>query len=319
MEKTGTEPRRPPSFKELAGRPEGLAGGHRLCAGCGESIAVRQALLASPYPVVVVNATGCLEVATTIYPFSAWRTPWIHCGFENAAATASGVEAAYRSLRAKGRIPDREIRVVAIGGDGGTYDIGLQALSGALERGHRFLYICLNNEGYMNTGIQRSSATPAGADTTTSPAGQVIPGKREMRKDLTAIVAAHGIPYVAQTATIPGRIADLAGKVQKALEVDGPAFINVLAPCNRGWRTDPAETIRIAQLAVDSCYWPLFEIVDGKWRLTYRPKDKRPLAEWLGAQGRFAHLLRPENRPLVERLQARIDQEWATLLARCDG
>lgn len=308
-----------PSVKQLSEKPDLLAGGHRLCSGCGESIIVRQTLLASPYPVVVINATGCLEVATSIFPYTAWRTPWIHNAFENAAATASGVEAAYRSLRKQGKIPDREIRFVAFGGDGGTYDIGLQSLSGALERGHRFLYICLNNEGYMNTGIQRSSATPLAAHTTTSPVGEVIIGKREWRKDLTGIVAAHNVPYVAQSATIPNRITDLTGKVQRALEADGPSFINCYSSCNRGWRHDPADTIKITQLAVDTCYWPLFEVINGEWKLNYRPKDKKPIGEWLELQGRFRHLLKAENRPLLEKLQAHIDREWDRLLKRCGG
>jgi pyruvate ferredoxin oxidoreductase beta subunit len=184
--------------KELAKRPERLAPGHRLCAGCGASIVVRQMLAAIDDPVVIANATGCLEVGTTIYPYTAWRVPWIHNAFENAASTISGVEAAYRSMVRQGKIPEQDVKFLAFAGDGGTYDIGIQALSGAVERGHQFLYVCYDNGAYMNTGIQRSSATPFGANTTTSPAGKVIPGKKQFRKDLTAIMAAHGIPYVAQ-------------------------------------------------------------------------------------------------------------------------
>jgi pyruvate ferredoxin oxidoreductase beta subunit len=302
--------------KELAKQPERLAPGHRLCAGCGASIVVRQMLAAIDESVVVANATGCLEVATTIYPYTAWRVPWIHNAFENAAATLSGVEAAYRSLVRQGKIPEQKVKFVAFGGDGGTYDIGLQSLSGAVERGHQFLYVCYDNGAYMNTGIQRSSATPFGANTTTSPAGEAIPGKQQFRKDLTAIMAAHGMPYVAQAA--PSRWRDLMQKTRKAVDCGGPAFVNVLASCNRGWRHGTDETIELTQLAVDTCYWPLFEVEDGAWRLTYEPREKLPVEQWLERQGRFRHLFQPENRHLIDELQADIDRRWEQLLQRCD-
>ena len=301
--------------RELAKRPERLAPGHRLCAGCGASIAVRQILGAVDEPVVVGNATGCLEVATSIYPFTSWRVPWIHNAFENAASTISGVEAAYRSLVRQGKIPEQNVKFLAYGGDGGTYDIGLQALSGAVERGHQFLYVCYDNGAYMNTGIQRSSATPHGAHTTTSPAGKVIPGKQQYRKDLTAIMAAHGIPYVAQAA--PSQWRDLMKKTRKAVDCGGPAFMNVLSSCNRGWRHGTDETIEITQLAVDTCYWPLFEVEDGEWRLTYKPKEKPPVEEWLKRQGRFRHLFRPQNRHIIDELQAEVDLRWERLLRLC--
>jgi len=301
--------------KELAKKPDRLSPGHRLCAGCAAPIIVRQILAAIDDPVVVANATGCLEVATTIYPYTAWRVPWIHNAFENAAATIAGVETAYRSLVRQGKIPERNVRFIAFGGDGGTYDIGLQALSGALERGHQFLYVCYNNEAYMNTGIQRSGATPLGAHTTTSPAGTVIPGKQQMRKDLTAIVAAHDIPYVAQAA--PSQWKDLMEKTRKAVNCGGPAFLNVLSSCNRGWRHETYETLEITQLAVDTCYWPLFEVENGVWRLTYKPKEKLPVEEWLKRQGRFRHLFRPENRHLIDELQAEVDRRWERLLFLC--
>lgn len=309
---------KPITVKQISQRPEVLTGGHRLCPGCGAPIALRQILLASDYPVVLANATGCVEVSTSIFPYTSWRAPWIHNAFENAAATISGAEAMYRSLKRQGRIPpDREIRFIAIGGDGGTYDIGLQSLSGALERGHRFLYVCYNNEGYMNTGIQRSSASPLGADTTTSPVGTVIPGKREFRKNLTEIVVAHEIPYVAQSATIPNRWGELINKARKALETPGPSFINVLASCNRGWRHDMDETLELTQLAVDTCYWPLYEVVNGEYRLTYKPKEKKPVAEWLKRQGRFRHLFLPENEGIIQRLQEKVDRDWEQLLEKC--
>jgi len=301
--------------KELAKRPERLSPGHRLCAGCGASIIVRQMLAAIDEPVVIANATGCLEVATTIYPYTAWRVPWIHNAFENAASTISGVEAAYRSLVRQGKIPEQDVKFIAFGGDGGTYDIGIQALSGAVERGHQFLYVCYDNGAYMNTGIQRSSATPYGAHTTTSPAGSVVPGKRQFRKDLTAIMAAHGIPYVAQAA--PSHWKDLMQKTRKAVNCGGPAFMNVLSSCNRGWRHGTDETIELTQLAVDTCYWPLYEVENGEWRLTYKPKKKLPVEEWLKRQGRFRHLFRPENRHIIEELQAEVDRRWERLLWLC--
>ncbi len=303
------------NLKELTQQEDRLAPGHRLCPGCGEPTVVRQVLLSIPGPVVVSNATGCLEVSTSPYPYTSWRVPWIHSAFANAAATISGVEAAYEVLKRRGKVQEDGITFVTFAGDGGTYDIGLQALSGALERGHRFLYVCLNNEAYMNTGIQRSSATPEGAWTTTSPAGSVIPGKQQPRKDMTAIVAAHRIPYVAQAS--PHAWRDLMTKVQKAVAVSGPSFINVLAPCPRGWRSEPEETIALGKLAADTCTWPLFEVEDGRWQLNYTPSPKRPVLDWVKSQGRFSHLIRPENQELLSHIQADVDKQWETLQQRC--
>ncbi|MEA3376903.1 MAG: thiamine pyrophosphate-dependent enzyme [Chloroflexota bacterium] len=301
--------------KELAKKPERLAPGHRLCAGCGASIIVRQMLAAIDDPVVLANATGCLEVATTIYPYTAWRVPWIHNAFENAASTISGVEAAHKAMVRQGKIEDQNVKFIAFAGDGGTYDIGLQALSGAVERGHQFLYVCYDNGAYMNTGIQRSSATPFGAHTTTSPAGTKIPGKQQFRKDLTRIMAAHDIPYVAQAA--PSRWRDLMEKTRKALNCGGPAFMNVLSSCNRGWRHGTDETIEITQLGVDTCYWPLYEVEDGEWRLTYKPREKLPIEEWLKRQGRFRHLFKPQNRHMIDKMQTEVDRRWEELLEWC--
>jgi pyruvate ferredoxin oxidoreductase beta subunit len=301
--------------KELAKRGDRLAPGHRLCAGCGASIVVRQMLAAIDEPVVLGNATGCLEVATTIYPYTAWRVPWMHNAFENAASTVSGIEAAYRSLVRQGKIPDQDVKFIAFGGDGGTYDIGLQALSGAMERGHHMLYVCYDNGAYMNTGIQRSSATPYGAHTTTSPAGKAVPGKMQFRKDLAAIMAGHNIPYVAQAA--PSQWRDLMQKTRKAVNNGGPAFMNVLASCNRGWRHPTDQTIPITQLAVDTCWWPLFEVENGEWRLTYKPKEKIPVVEWLKLQGRFRHLFTPQNEHMIAEIQAEVDQRWEHLLRLC--
>jgi pyruvate ferredoxin oxidoreductase beta subunit len=294
-----------------------LAGGHALCQGCGIPLVVRTVLGSLRTPAVVVNATGCLEVATTRYPTTAWNVPWLHVAFENAAAVASGVESAYRALARRGALPhEGPVTFVVFAGDGGTYDIGLQALSGALERGHRLLYVCYDNEAYMNTGVQRSGATPFGASTTTSPAGLESFGKAQQRKDMTAIAVAHGVPYVAQAAGCDWL--DLSRKAERAGGADGPAFLNVLTDCPLGWGHEPRLARRILRAAVDSRFWPLYEVADGRYRLTYEPEPVVPVEEWLRPQRRFAHLLRPESRGLVEQIQARVDAEWASLAARCE-
>ncbi|MFA5779793.1 MAG: thiamine pyrophosphate-dependent enzyme [Elusimicrobiota bacterium] len=302
------------NLKELSKKEELFTGGHRLCSGCGAGIIARQVLLACDKPVVVANATGCLEVATTIFPFTAWKVPWIHSAFENAAATISGVETAYRAFKKKGKITD-DINFIAFGGDGGTYDIGLQSLSGAMERGHRILYICYNNEAYMNTGIQRSSATPKGAHTTTAPSGKKSTGKVQMRKDLTAIMAAHNIPYIAQT-TLSFQN-DLITKVQKALSTDGPTFMNIMQPCRLGWIYPPEETVRLGRLAADTCVWPIYEVENGTYKLNYKPKEKKPVAEWLKSQGRFKHLFSPGNENLLKQIQDDVDKNWEKILSLC--
>lgn len=301
------------TLKELAKKDELFSGGHRLCAGCGIPPIVRLILRSTESDVVASAATGCLEVGTTIYPYTAWRIPWIHSAFENSAATITGVETAYRAMKKRGRIPsDKDIKFIAFGGDGGTYDIGLQSLSGALERRHNFLYVCYDNGAYMNTGIQRSSATPFLSNTTTSPVGEVIPGKQEWRKDLTRIVVAHNIPYAAQAS--PHNWADLSKKAEKALKTKGPTFLNVMSPCPLGWYTRSEDSIKLAKLSVDTCYWPLYEVEEGVLRITYKPKEKKPLEEWLKPQGRFKHLFKPENKGLLDEFQRRVDLEWQRLL-----
>lgn len=301
---------------DLVEKTQYLSGGHRLCAGCGASIVVRQILMGAPDDVklVVANPTGCLEVSTTIYPYTSWNTSYIHCAFENAASTLSGVETAYRSLKLQGKIKE-DFRFIAFGGDGGTYDIGLQALSGALERGHRLIYVCYNNEAYMNTGIQRSGATSMGSWTTTSPYGINSAGKKENRKDLTAIAAAHNIPYVAQGSISHWK--DLVKKAQKAFAAEGPAFINVLSPCHRGWRFPMEKTIEVARMAVKTCVWPLYEVENGQWRLTVKVK-KQPVEEYLKLQGRFAHLFKEENQNILKTIQENVDAEWKKLLLQCE-
>ncbi|MBN1315186.1 MAG: hypothetical protein JXA42_06955, partial [Anaerolineales bacterium] len=204
----------------------------------------------------------------------------------------------------------------AFGGDGGTYDIGLQSLSGALERGHKMMYVCYDNGAYMNTGIQRSSATPMGASTTTTPAGKQSSGKKQWRKDLTAIAAAHDIPYVAQAS--PHRWKDLVSKARKGAAADGPAFMTVLAPCNRGWRIPSEDSIKAAELAVETCYWPLFEVEEGQWRLNYKPRTKLPVVEWLKTEGRFRHLFKEENEEVLDAIQQQVDLRWERLLELCN-
>ncbi len=308
-------------LKTLARNENGvppLRGGHSLCQGCGIPMVVRTILDTIETPTVVVSATGCLEVATTRYPTTAWNVPWLHVAFENAAAVASGVESAYRALRRRGTLPQAdELTFVVLAGDGGTYDIGLQALSGALERGHRFLFVCYDNEAYMNTGIQRSGATPFGASTTTSPAGADSLGKAQQRKDITAIAVAHKIPYVAQGAGSHWH--DLSVKVERAAHADGPAFLNVLTDCPLGWGHEPRLSPRILNAAVESRFWPLYEVVEGRYRLTYEPLNPIPVEEWLRPQARFAHLFRPEANGLVEEIQRRVDDDWTKLVARCQA
>jgi pyruvate ferredoxin oxidoreductase beta subunit len=303
------------NIKQLSTKPDLLSGGHRACAGCTGPSLIRQALLAADTPLVCGSATGCMEVVTTIFPYTAWRTPFIHNAFENSAATMSGVEAAYRSLKRQGKI-NKDIRFIAWGGDGGTYDIGFQSLSGAMERGHRMLYICYDNEGYMNTGIQRSGSTPIGTATTTTPVGKKLTGKQQFNKDLTAAIIAHNVPYVAQASVHNFR--DFMEKVQKALATDGPTFINALAPCNRGWRVKLEDSVAVARVAWETCFWPLYEVENGKWKITAMPKEKKPITEWLQMQGRFSHLFKAQNQPIVEKMQAEIDRRWNALLARAE-
>ncbi|MDA8085909.1 MAG: thiamine pyrophosphate-dependent enzyme [Nitrospiraceae bacterium] len=299
-------------LREKSKRENRFEHGHRMCAGCGAPTVVKMVLLATEYPVVVSNATGCLEVSSCIQDYTAWRVPWIHTAFENAAATLAGVETMYRALQKSGKAPEN-VKFIAFGGDGGTYDIGLQSLSGAMERGHDMLYVCYDNGAYMNTGIQRSSATPLGADTTTSPAGSANPaGKMQTRKDLTRIMAAHGIPYAAQAS--PSHWLDLMTKVKKAHEIKGPKFINILAPCNRGWRTATDNSIEISRLAVETCYWPLYEVENGQLRVTFVPEEKKPAELFFKPQGRFKHLFAPENEGFLKRVQAEIDRVWQGLL-----
>ncbi|OLS25232.1 MAG: Pyruvate synthase subunit PorB [Candidatus Heimdallarchaeota archaeon LC_2] len=310
-------------LKEASKIKSGLTSGHRMCRGCGAAIIGRQATIAAQMlerPTVLVNATGCLEVASTIYPYNAWKLPWIHNAFENAAATASGAEAAFNVLKKKGQIEEKP-HIIVFGGDGGTFDIGLQSLSGAVERGHDFLYICYNNGGYMNTGIQRSSATPIGASTTTSPGGKVIPGKPQFQKDLLQIMWAHDIPVFTASPAYPQ---DLIQKVQQGLEFNGPAFMLIDSVCTLGWKVDESSTIKLSKLAIDTGLFPILSAYKDKWELSapsrkiaLRPDLKRPIEDYLIDQGRFKHLFKPEkNEEMISTIQGKVDEKWERIKAK---
>lgn len=297
-------------FKSLKGLPkeEWFVEGHLACQGCGNAIAARLVMKALGPSTIVVTPTGCLEITTSPYPYTSWAVPWIHTLFDNAAAVASGIEAALKVLMRKGRLEERKINVVTVAGDGGTADIGFQALSGALERGHDVLHVCLDNEAYMNTGIQRSGCTPYGAWTTTSAVGRAVPGKTQWKKNMPAIVAAHGIPYVA-TACISHPL-DLANKIRRGAEVEAPAYVHVFCPCPVGWRFPSKLTVKMGRLGVMTGIFPLYEIVDGKLNLTVKVPKRVPVREYLKVQGRFAHLTDRE----VEIIQQRVDKEYNELL-----
>jgi pyruvate ferredoxin oxidoreductase beta subunit len=292
---------------KLVTRRENFAPGHRACIGCGEALAVRLACKALGQNIIIANATGCMEIVSSPLPYTSWRVPWIHTLFENTAAVASGIEAGLKVLMKKGRIAQKEIKVVAMAGDGGTSDIGLQALSGALERGHNFLYICFDNEAYMNTGIQRSSATPFGASTTTSPAGKMSTGQFTWKKNMPAIAAAHNILYVATAC--PSYPFDLMAKVEKGADIQGPAYIQILSPCPTGWRFATDLSVRMGRLAVETGIFPLYEVEDGRYKLSLDFPQLRPVADYLKLQGRFRHL----SEDLIKKIQQRVSADYAKL------
>jgi len=273
-----------------------LAQGQATCPGCGVALAIQNVSKAAPENVIVTCATSCLEVTTSIYPNTAWKVPWIHTAFENVSATASGIEAAIKKL-------GKKWKVLAIAGDGGTADIGIQALSGMLERGHKVTLIMVDNEAYMNTGIQRSGATPFGAWTTTSPPGKKSKGKVEWKKPVAEIVAAHRIPYVA-TASV-AYPSDLITKMKKAFEKQ-PSFVHIHCPCPPGWKMGSGDTVTVGKLAVESGMWVLYEIEDGVFRITKRVTDKKPIKDYLKMQGRFKHLTDEDTKEM----QKRVNSEW---------
>ena len=297
------------TLKELSTQ-ELFGPGHRMCTGCGPAAMARITMKALQKPVIVVNATGCLEVASTIYPDTAWKVPWVHTLFENTAAVASGIEA---SLRKEGKAD--AVDIVAFGGDGGTFDIGLQALSGALERKHDFTYICYDNEAYMNTGIQRSGATPYGAATTTTPAGSKIPGKTDAKKDLIGICVAHGVEFAATASVAFWN--DYITKVRRATAVKGPAVIHVLTPCPLGWRFETSQTIKLAKLAVQTRYFPLYEVENGNYKLSMKIPKPTPLEEFLKPQGRFRHLFAPQFAKDLEELTRQVESNWNRVARLC--
>ena len=291
----------------LVTREEIFAPGHRACIGCGEALAVRLACKALGQNVIIANATGCMEIVSSQLPYTSWRVPWIHTLFENTAAVASGIEAGLKVMIRKGRRPPQDVKVVAMAGDGGTSDIGVQALSGALERGHNFLYICFDNEAYMNTGIQRSSATPYGASTTTSPAGKVSIGQVTWKKNMPAIAAAHDIPYVATAS--PSYPFDLMSKVKKGVDTAGPAYVHILSVCPTGWRCPPDLSVRIGRLAVETGIFPLYEMENGQYRLSFDFPKLRPVTDYMKLQGRFRHLS-PDD---INKIQTRVIEEYEKL------
>ncbi len=291
----------------LINRKEYFSSGHRACQGCAEALAVRLVGKALGRNTVIASATGCMEVTSTPLPFTNWNVPWIHVAFENAAAVASGAEAGMKVLMRKGRVPKKKITFLAMAGDGGTSDIGVQALSGALERGHDFIYVCYDNEAYMNTGIQRSSSTPFGASTTTSPAGKVVPGQITWKKNMPEIAAAHSIPYVATAC--PSYPLDLIEKVKKSARIKGPAYIHIFSVCPTGWRLPPELSINAGRLAVETGVFPLYEVEHGRYSLTIDAGKLRPVKDYLKIQGRFRHL----DEDMIGKMQERVTKEYERL------
>jgi pyruvate ferredoxin oxidoreductase beta subunit len=294
----------------LITKKEYFSPGHRACQGCAEALAVRLVAKALGQNVIVSSATGCMEIVSSPLPFTNWRVPWIHVAFENTSAVASGVEGGTKALIRKGKLPDKGTVFLGMGGDGATTDIGLQSLSGAFERGHNFLYVCYDNEAYMNTGIQRSSSTPFGAATTTSPAGKLKPGQITWKKNMGEIAVAHNIPYVATACS--SYPFDLIQKVKKAARIHGPAYVHVLSVCPTGWRVPPNKAIWIGRLAVETGVFPLYEVENGKYRITVDVPELKPVSHYLKPQGRFRHLT-PER---IDQIQERVTREYNQLKAK---
>ncbi len=304
------------NLKEFSTSADRFEGANLLCPGCAHSIIVREILNATNDDLILSSSTGCLEVCTAVYPYTSWDASWIHIGFENSSTAIAGAEAMHKALKAKGRLKqDRDPKFVAFGGDGASYDIGFQWISGCFERGHDMMYVVLDNEVYANTGGQRSSSTPIGSSATTSPAGRVSYGEKMNKKDMLSIMAAHGSPYVAQVA--PNKWKNMIKAVQQGLNIEGPTFINAMSACTTEWKFDPADTVAISDLATDSLVFPLYEIIDGKeLNITYRPKNIVPVEEYLAAQGRFKHLFKDQYKYLIKEWQERVDSNWEYLQRR---
>lgn len=295
-----------PEIKSLRQAPkeEYYVPGHRTCAGCGPALTYRLVAKAAGPNTIFVGPTGCMYVANTSYGCGPWRVPWIHAQITNGGAVGAGIEAAYKALLRKGKKAGEPPNVIVMAGDGGAADIGLQALSAAMYRAHRILFICYDNESYANTGIQVSPTTPWGAWTTFTPSGPVVPeGKRLWPKDLPKLVAA-GHPAVTYLATSSlAYPLDLMNKVRRGLAAGGPAFLHVHAPCPKGWIFPPSQTVEIGKLAVETGMWQLYEVKDHRFRLTHRVERRKPVEDYLKLQGRFSHLA-PEH---IQKIQAWVD------------
>lgn len=310
------------SLKQLASIEDRYEGASMLCPGCAHGIILRALLNAAGDHVVVANSTGCIEVSTGVYPYTTWSVPWLHIGFENSASGLSGIEAMYKALQKKGKLPQSDIKpkFLALGGDGSTYDIGFQFISGAMERNHNMMYVCLDNENYANTGGQRSSSTPIGSSTASAPAGSASYGKKQNKKPIVDVFGAHGIPYSAQAS--PSHWKDFIMKAQKGFDLEGAAFLNVVSPCTTEWRFPTKDTKLLADLAVETRVFPLYEIETdmetGAQKLTvnYKPKNKVPVEEYLSKQARFKHLFKPENKDILDAWQKRTDDHWNNLIKR---
>ncbi|MBN2160015.1 MAG: pyruvate synthase subunit beta [Spirochaetes bacterium] len=296
----------------LVEQTEYMASGHRACQGCAEVLALRLVLKALGRDTIVAMSTGCMEIISSPLPLTSWNIPWIHNAFENSSAVVSGCESGMKAMMRKGKLAPKKINFVAMGGDGATADIGMGPLSGALERGHDMIYVCYDNEAYMNTGIQRSSSTPYGASTTTSPAGKASIGQQTRKKNMPQIAVAHNVPYVATAC--PSFPFDLMEKVKRAAEIPGPAYLHILSVCPTGWRIPPDEAIRYGRLAVDTCMFPLYEVVDGKYRLTYRPNPVLPLKEYLSGQGRYRHLTEKDH----EKIESMMKSDYEKIVKLSD-
>jgi pyruvate ferredoxin oxidoreductase beta subunit len=271
--------------------------GHTACAGCNPMIAIRHVLKAAGPNTIVSNATSCSEIVSSKFPTTSWKIPYIHVAFECSAAVASGIEAACKKL-------GRDVNVIVIAGDGGTYDIGLQSLSGMVDRGHNVLYVCYDNECYANTGIQRSSATPYGAWTTTSPPGSISMGNKTFKKPIAEMMAAQGAVYVATSSVAYPK--DIQRKVKKALSIKGPKFLLIHSPCTIAWKFQPEKGIEIAKLAVETGLWVLYELENGKMAITMKPKERKKVEEYLKTQKRFSHLKEKE----IHEIQEKVDKDW---------
>lgn len=285
--------------------------GHRACPGCGAALTCKFVTEATGPDTIMAMPTGCMEVTSTPFPESAWGVSWIHNVFENSAAVAAGVETAYKSFEKRGKegyMDYDDVNFVVLAGDGATFDIGIRSLSGMFERGHDVLYICYDNEAYMNTGIQRSGSTPIGASTTTSPAGSESCGEDVHKKNMPAIAAAHGLEYVA-TANV-AYPEDLKAKIQKALEISGPKYIQVFAPCPRGWRNESSDVIKIGRLAHETGLYPIYEMRDGEVESMKKIRDRKPVEDYLELQGRFKHLFEKgeEGEEVIQELQKVADE-----------